>query len=194
MGEDTKPETLERKSKSISKEQVLEQLATTQTTINDQLDFQPDAKTKMLLMEFCVSVTNNELKRSDITVEDIQGLYAIHLINSNVKNSLWEEVSRVGDKMLYLQKQALDNAVPEQMLVSEYDKRLEREGRGKEQLKAIDKTSQSSLSSEIQGTLDQIRETVSKFQQKVQPEARGSNIPKTREVRRTTKPTNELKP
>jgi hypothetical protein len=165
VGEGIKPETLEKKGQELTKTEVLEQLATNPTTINAQLDFQPDPKTKMLLMEFCVSVTNNELQRSDIVIEDIQAVYSSHLINRDGPDSLWQDLNKAEDRMLYLQDTSATNAIPVKFLISEYNKRLEKEGRSAEKMQVIDSDLvKPPLSSELQVTLDKIASTVSQFQ------------------------------
>jgi|GEM_PF-2989689 len=169
VGKKPQPEALEVETKAAAKEKVLHKISTSSVSINEQLDFRIDPKEKKQFMEFAVLLTNNQHHDLVIELDDIQKIYATYLINQDKEKSLWSEVNTSEDRLPLLQAAAKSNAVPAQILVEQYNERLEREGRSSEKLETKSLESSTKIqhfSRELEKELDKISETLAEFQTK----------------------------
>lgn len=115
-------------------------------------------------MKFCVASMNNSQKDLGIELQDIQTLYASHLIGQDKENSLWNELEISEDKMVVILEAARRNSIPGSILAREYNSRLENEGRGNEKIQVVDSDlSVATFSSTLEKELDKIASTVAKF-------------------------------
>lgn len=146
---------IDNTTKEMRKAEALKQVSINEVSINNQLDYHNDPMWKEELMKFCVSSMNNQFKDLDIELKDIQQLYATHLVNSKLDNNLWKESNKHDNKTPFLEEGAKSNAVPSEMLIKEYNIRLEKEGRSNEKLKTTTAPDKP-YSKELQAQLDNI--------------------------------------